>query len=250
MGKYTKANKFVSGKDMVEGKGYSLPAGSRVLDVVPCTFRQGYTVTYEYPKGRYEPYQKNPCAEIPLTATEVYIKNKEKEHSEKTAALKKAMDMVDIIHQKGYTRWEELTNMNYEQLQETFEMAKKNDLYEVTLDGKVEYGEYLTKDSKGQMVFELKGSGKVVSVPEDACEKVMPYTVSIKFHQGASGWSAQKYDYFLEKDQDLLGVGDMIFVLNSPNGIALAKVTGVDTKSSAATKQLSCFKLEGELLNQ
>lgn len=56
------------------------------------------------------------------------------------------------------------------------EMAK--DLYQ-TKKEPIEYGTFLVKNSKGEMVLEMKGTGGVVAFRPEEIEKVMPYTVSV-----------------------------------------------------------------------
>jgi hypothetical protein len=104
-------------------------------------------------------------------------------------------------------------------------------LYEVTTNGATKYATKLATNSEGLWVMEESGTNLVFTAKAVDCQKVMPYTVSIKFLTGGS--NETNYHYFAKKGS--VTVGDFVFVQNA-SGLAI--VTGVDTKSEMATKEL------------
>lgn len=93
------------------------------------------------------------------------------------------------------------------------------------------YGTHIATNSKGHYVLELKGSGEVVAKDKKDIEKVVPYTVNLKFLSWNSG---KEYAYF-SKEGDVR-VGDLVKV-----GSGMAMITAVDTHSTKATKDLEGY---------
>lgn len=96
------------------------------------------------------------------------------------------------------------------------------------------YGTKLATDSSGNWVMEVKGTGNVVSVPKGSVEKVMPYTVSVRFST-----TEKTYAYLSEAGK--VDKGDFVLT-NAPSGFAIVQVVAVDTKSASATKELEVLK--------
>lgn len=117
----------------------------------------------------------------------------------------------------------------------TYQTTKEQDmttkLYEITTAGRVVYGHKLATNSQGQWVMEIKGSGDVIAVDKDNVQEVLPYTIAVQFETGK-----MTYSYLAEAGKYKIGE---FFILDSPNGRAIVQVTGVDTKSNAATKQFT-----------
>jgi hypothetical protein len=94
-------------------------------------------------------------------------------------------------------------------------------------------GKFVTKlcqNSAGLYVVEVRGTGEVFSVAARDLEKIMPYTVDVRYFGG----NTQKYSFFANKDD--VKVGDVI-VSNNYNNLML--VAAVDTKSPKATTWLT-----------
>jgi hypothetical protein len=110
-------------------------------------------------------------------------------------------------------------------------------LYEVTTDGVTKYATKLATNSEGLWVLEESGTNLIFTAKAVDCQKVMPHTVSIKFLTGdlrqESNLHSGNYNYFAKKGS--VSVGDFVFVHNTSG---LATVTGVDTKSEQACKEL------------
>jgi hypothetical protein len=104
-------------------------------------------------------------------------------------------------------------------------------LYEVTTDGVTKYATKLATNSEGLWVLEESGTNLIFTAKAVDCQKVMPHTVSIKFVTG--GNNETNYNYFAKKGS--VTVGDFVFVVTTSG---LAVVTGVDTKSEQACKEL------------
>jgi hypothetical protein len=119
--------------------------------------------------------------------------------------------------------------------QQTKDTPMTTKLYEVTTDGVTKYATKLATNSEGLWVMEESGTNLVFTAKAVDCQKVMPYTVSIKFIDGNQRQMADAtgYHYFSKKGS--VSVGDFLFVVSTSG---LAVVTGVDTKSEQATKEL------------
>lgn len=105
------------------------------------------------------------------------------------------------------------------------------------LKGRDVYGYPLATNSQGKVVFEVKNTGSILTVERHEIEKVMPYTIGVRFVQG----SQTIYHYFNSKRN--LQVGDFVFVENTSG---LARVVQVDTKSHRATKEIKGSRLQTE----
>jgi hypothetical protein len=102
-------------------------------------------------------------------------------------------------------------------------------LYQVTYDGKPAL---LVKNSAGDLVLELKGSGDVAAFKPSEAEEVRPYTVSVKFVDSGT-------IYHFEAVKGSVEVGDRLLL----DSDAVARVIALDTKSPSATKKLRGRKL-------
>lgn len=136
----------------------------------------------------------------------------------------------------------ELVNQPEQQKKETTQMTK---LYKTTIDGKDAFGTLLARDSNGNLVLEIKGTGQPVAVkPEDA-EEVRPYTVAVRFFGGNGTLATTEYHF--ETDKGAVKKGDLV-VLSGPASASgepvLALVSRVDTKSDRATKRLNGVVLQ------
>lgn len=92
--------------------------------------------------------------------------------------------------------------------------------------------QYVTRigtNSENLAVVEEKSTGKIFAVDPKDLEKVLPYTVSVKFSATSS-----IYDYLAKKDQ--VKEGDLLFGKDAPQ---FAVVLKIDSKSEKATVQLS-----------
>ena len=107
-------------------------------------------------------------------------------------------------------------------------------LYEIKTISDTIYGEKLAVDSSGNWVMELKGTGSVKSFPKTQITEVVPYSVSVKFHN-----TSTHYEYFAVKGD--WTIGDCLLTDNG----TFATVTKIDTKSTAANKWLTGFKFAG-----
>jgi hypothetical protein len=111
-----------------------------------------------------------------------------------------------------------------------------NDLFTI-IDGEHK-GKFVTKigmTGAGQHVVEVRGSGEVFAVSGTVLEKVMPYTVNVRY----VGTNPKIYSFFANKDD--VAVGDVII------GEAYATpmiVKAIDTKSSTATAWLEGVALK------
>jgi hypothetical protein len=123
---------------------------------------------------------------------------------------------------------------NVEQTKDTTMTTK---LYEVTTDGVTKYATKLATNSEGLWVLEESGTSLIFTAKAVDCQKVMPHTVSIKFVTSESRQeNTNNYNYFAKKGS--VNVGDFIFAQGS-SGLAI--VTGVDTKSEMASKELTGY---------
>jgi hypothetical protein len=100
---------------------------------------------------------------------------------------------------------------------------------------------YITKDkeyvvrigtnSNNEAVVEEKSTGRIFAIKEDLLEKVLPYTVGVRFSTGS-----QVYHYLSEADQVQQ---DDLLICTSDGKLSLATVIGVNTKSELANVKLA-----------
>jgi hypothetical protein len=133
--------------------------------------------------------------------------------------------------ENDYTHYN--TNTNTEK--ETTEMNGK--LYQ-TNEATPRFGTLLTTNSQGDLVLEMKGAAGAVEVfKANEVTVVTPFTFGVKF-----GGIGQEYSYLGKEGE--VEVGDLLVLDESPRGeLNVAKVTGVNTKSSNATKTFKGVKL-------
>lgn len=114
-----------------------------------------------------------------------------------------------------------------------------------TKEDKPRFGTLLTKNSKGQLVLEMKGKeGEVEAFAADAVDEVMPFTVEMKVFQGGPGADRQVRHYEIEEGS--VEVGDVVYQLS--NG-QMWEVTALDSKCRNPTASKNgFFKLEGKRL--
>lgn len=105
------------------------------------------------------------------------------------------------------------------------------------IKGREVYGFPLATNSQGKVVFEVKNTGQILTLERDEIEKVMPYTIGVRFVQG----NQTTYPYFNSKRN--LKVGDFVFI-DGTSG--LARVVEVDTKCHRARKEIKGSRLQTE----
>jgi hypothetical protein len=124
--------------------------------------------------------------------------------------------------------------MTKDNTQQTKDTTMTTKLYEVTTNGVTKYATKLATNSEGLWVLEESGTNLIFTAKAVDCQKVMPHTVSIKFLTSETRQeNNNNYNYFAKKGS--VSVGDFVFVHNT-SGLAI--VTGVDTKSEMATREL------------
>ena len=119
----------------------------------------------------------------------------------------------------------------YGQHQPTKEKKMTDKLYEISRGTETLYGHKLATNSQGQWVMEIKGTGDVIAVDKATVQEVLPYTIAVQFESGK-----QTYSYLAEAGKYQIGE---FYIVDTPHGRAIVQVTGVDTRSSAATKQFT-----------
>lgn len=97
------------------------------------------------------------------------------------------------------------------------------------IKGEETYGFKLATNSKGLVVFEVKGTGEVRTVDKDQLIEVFPYTVDVKFLGESRTYS------FFSREGDLK-VGDMVI---SPGYSTIMTVSKVDSRNRSATKWIT-----------
>lgn len=123
----------------------------------------------------------------------------------------------------------------YDQLKKEEAKMDKDALYEIKRGDETLFAHKLGVNSQGRWVIEVKGSGEVLAVNKDIVSEVLPYTVNLKF-----GKQGKDYAYFDEKRS--VKKGDVLVVDDyDSGGYQLAIVTGIDTKSRRAAKELSFY---------
>lgn len=103
-------------------------------------------------------------------------------------------------------------------------------LYRVIAEHDV-YGEFLTDDSRGRMVLELKGTGSIRAFNPEELEEVMPYTINVRF---LFGGNENKEYGFLSKEGEV-SVGDILLLRGYTNP---AFVVSVNTKNPRANVKI------------
>lgn len=113
-----------------------------------------------------------------------------------------------------------------------------NKLYQ-TKDG--EFGVALAINSVGHLVLEMKKTGEVKSFDPTLLELVMPFTVVVRYDNGAE-------THYISKEGDL-EVGDIVLV-DGGKGFKIGTVTKTNTKSDLARARLKGVKLITKPLGQ
>lgn len=118
--------------------------------------------------------------------------------------------------------------------------AQMPTLYQTT-DKKPRYGTFLTKDSQGRFVLEMKGGGGVEAFDPADIEEVLPHTVELtRFEGGSAGGETRHYQIA----EGQVKVGDVLLHLSNGN---LWEVTAVNTKSKTNhTSKNGFLILEGK----
>lgn len=136
-------------------------------------------------------------------------------------------------------KWREADDfVFYDPQQETTTMA----LYQ-TKEEKPRFGTFLAKNSKGQMVLEMKGrDGDTEAFDPKDIEEVLPFTVQITKFVGGNETNPQTRDY--EMEQGSVELEDVLMHLSTGT---LWKVTALDTKKrNPSTSKNGFMKLEGK----
>lgn len=103
------------------------------------------------------------------------------------------------------------------------------------------FGKIIATNSAGKKVVEIMGTGEVKLYDMNQLEKVIPYTVSVRFNT-----TGKTYHYLCNKGQ--VDKDDLI-IINGYNGyFTIAQIVAVDTKSEDATKFLNCYKLNTTII--
>lgn len=145
-------------------------------------------------------------------------------------------DIRYISSNQEYQYQERTVNWKpYEEDAEQKEDTMTNKLYEITFGEETKFGTKLAVNSAGQWVMEIKGTNEVLAVDAKSCQKVVPYSVNIKFLHGGQ---EQGYSYLADKGE--FEVGDFLVKSNGN----FAQVTAIDTKSEKATKRFDGWKLQ------
>lgn len=104
-------------------------------------------------------------------------------------------------------------------------------LYEIKQGVQTLYGHKLAVNSQGLWVMEVKGSGDIITVDKADVEEVLPHTVSVSFSS-----TGKQYAYLAPVGKYKVGE---YYLLEASSGRVIVKVEAVDTKSRAATVELS-----------
>lgn len=130
---------------------------------------------------------------------------------------------------------------------ETLMTTQKEQLYIYKkADGVEAYGTIIGTRSDGKKVFEERGTSVIHVVDMRQLEKVMPYTVDVRFME-ESGVSARVYSYYAKTGD--LAEGDIVMLdAMTGKGLKVVQVVRIDTKSASATKWLTGLKLAGTAL--
>ena len=109
-------------------------------------------------------------------------------------------------------------------------MPKQDTLY-ATKEEPIRYGTYLTEDSQGRYVLEMKGGGGVKAFDKDAIEEVVPYTVELTELMTPAECLPVKLNAQVSKDS--VSKNDVLLDLSEGR---LWRVTQLDTKCRSAGK--------------
>ena len=126
------------------------------------------------------------------------------------------------------------------------DMATEKKLYEwkQDVDGKTVdfFGHHIATNSEGKWVMEVKGTGgTIVVVDAKDVNRVMPYTVAVRFTEQRGGMDA--YHYLTVKGA--VKEGDLLIIDTDSHGSSFARVTKVNTQSDKATKWLRGTVVQG-----
>lgn len=142
--------------------------------------------------------------------------------------------------------WKRSDRFEHHELQEQQKQENEmNTLYQVIAKAgeEIRFGTFLARNSSGQVVLEMKGTGKVEAFDPSGIEIVRPYTVRVRFTSDTN--KTRAYDYIAVKGS--VEVGDLI--LQKDTG-QIVRVTAIDTKASGSLKPLRGRKLVTEILEE
>jgi len=139
-------------------------------------------------------------------------------------------------NQSEYRTWREADDFVFFDPQE----APMPTLYQTT-DQKPRYGTFLTKDSQGRFVLEMKGGGGVEAFDPKDIEEVLPHTVELTRFEGGDHVGEKRHYQMAEGK---VKMGDVLLHLSNGN---LWEVTGLNTKSKTNHQSKNGFLvLEGQ----
>jgi hypothetical protein len=98
------------------------------------------------------------------------------------------------------------------------------------------FGTYLATNSQNKIVLEMKGSGVPELFDYSEIEVVTPYTFHVQFNG-----IGKEYAYLGHEGE--VAPGDLLLKTDGTNGISIAKVTRVNTKSEHADKFFDGVKI-------
>lgn len=117
------------------------------------------------------------------------------------------------------------------------EKEQKMNLYEVQVDEKVLFANYLATNSDGLWVMEEKGTGHIFTTKKEKAQEVLPFTIDVRFEGSAS------VNSYLSNKDTALKVGDVLLI---EGDTTFARVVKVDSKSKKAIKELKGRKVVTE----
>lgn len=124
----------------------------------------------------------------------------------------------------------DIVTLNEEKGRNTMAIENQNTLYQVT--GTDKYGIFLTTNSMGQAVLEMKdGKGTVQAFDKKDIEEVVPWTFFVKYSNGKCG--------SYKGDKDVVNEGDILLGEDFDFG----RVTKVNTKDKLTGKYFKGYKL-------
>lgn len=144
-------------------------------------------------------------------------------------------------HNNGseHRTWREADDFEFYHPQEAILLPK---LYQ-TIKEPILYGTFLTKDSQGNIVLEMKGGGGVQAYKPSDIEEVLPYTVALTRYEGGDAGGETRHYAF---KKGALKKGDVLVHLSNGN---LWKVSELNTKhASPSPSKNGFFKLEGSIV--
>jgi len=139
--------------------------------------------------------------------------------------------------------WREADDFVFFDPQEEDIIVTAPQLYQ-TMEEKPRFGTFLTKNSHGKIVLEMKGKdGEVEAFDPKDLEEVLPYTVALtRFNGGQNDGETRHYQF----KQGLLKEDDVLVHLSTG---ALYRVTAVNTKQKTSRESKNgFFKLEGQYI--